>query len=105
MHPVGRLGEVDDVVDAVPIWRNAGFVTGEIPHVDGGQIAAEALKSEKLRYQQRTGAYTGDPNRALSRFVSSIESIAMAETAEWHRSFVKSGQGSDILEVAPAPEE
>ncbi len=73
--------------------------------MDGGQIAAEALKSEKLRYQQRTGAYTGDPNRALSRFVSSIESIAMAETAEWHRSFVKSGQGSDILEVAPAPEE
>jgi Protein of unknown function (DUF4231) len=67
-------------------------------------VATEALKSEKLRYQTRTGAYAGDPNRALSRFVSRIESIAMAETAEWRRSFIKSGQGSDVLEVEPAPE-
>ena len=27
--------------------------------------------------------------------------MAMAETAEWRRSFVKSGQGSDVLEVEP----
>ena len=39
LHPVGRLGEVDDVVDAVLYLQNAGFVTGEIPHVDGGQSA------------------------------------------------------------------
>ena len=38
-HPVGRLGEVDDVVDAVLYLENAGFVTGEILHVDGGQSA------------------------------------------------------------------
>ncbi len=39
LHPVGRVGEVDDVVDAVLFLENAGFVTGEILHVDGGQSA------------------------------------------------------------------
>jgi NAD(P)-dependent dehydrogenase (short-subunit alcohol dehydrogenase family) len=39
LHPVGRLGEVDDVVDAVLFLENAPFVTGEILHVDGGQSA------------------------------------------------------------------
>ncbi len=39
MHPVGRLGAVEDVVDAVLYLENAPFVTGEILHVDGGQSA------------------------------------------------------------------
>ena len=39
LHPVGRLGEIDDVVDAVIYLENAPFVTGEILHVDGGQSA------------------------------------------------------------------
>ena len=39
VHPVGRLGEIDDVVDAVVYLENAPFVTGEILHVDGGQSA------------------------------------------------------------------
>ncbi|MDX1870906.1 SDR family oxidoreductase [Mycolicibacterium sp. 120266] len=39
LHPVGRLGTLDDVVDAVLYLENAGFVTGEILHVDGGQSA------------------------------------------------------------------
>ena len=39
LHPVGRLGEIDDVVDGVLYLENAGFVTGEILHVDGGQSA------------------------------------------------------------------
>jgi NAD(P)-dependent dehydrogenase (short-subunit alcohol dehydrogenase family) len=39
LHPVGRLGEIDDVVDAVVYLENASFVTGEILHVDGGQSA------------------------------------------------------------------
>jgi NAD(P)-dependent dehydrogenase (short-subunit alcohol dehydrogenase family) len=38
-HPVGRLGEIQDVVDAVVYLENAPFVTGEILHVDGGQSA------------------------------------------------------------------
>jgi NAD(P)-dependent dehydrogenase (short-subunit alcohol dehydrogenase family) len=39
LHPVGRLGEIDDVVDAGLYLENASFVTGEILHVDGGQSA------------------------------------------------------------------
>ena len=38
-HPLGRMGEVQDVVDAVLFLEAAGFVTGEILHVDGGQSA------------------------------------------------------------------
>jgi NAD(P)-dependent dehydrogenase (short-subunit alcohol dehydrogenase family) len=39
LHPVGRLGETSDITDAVLYLENAPFVTGEILHVDGGQIA------------------------------------------------------------------
>jgi NAD(P)-dependent dehydrogenase (short-subunit alcohol dehydrogenase family) len=39
LHPVKRLGEIRDVVDAVLYLESAGFVTGEILHVDGGQSA------------------------------------------------------------------
>ncbi|MEN3349192.1 MAG: hypothetical protein V7632_2827 [Bradyrhizobium sp.] len=39
LHPVGRMGEAKDIVDAVLFLENAGFVTGEILHVDGGQSA------------------------------------------------------------------
>jgi NAD(P)-dependent dehydrogenase (short-subunit alcohol dehydrogenase family) len=39
LHPVGRIGEIDDVVDAIVYLENAPFVTGEILHVDGGQSA------------------------------------------------------------------
>ena len=39
LHPVGRMGEVRDIVDAVLYLEGASFVTGEILHVDGGQSA------------------------------------------------------------------
>jgi NAD(P)-dependent dehydrogenase (short-subunit alcohol dehydrogenase family) len=39
LHPVGRLGEIDEVVDAILYLENNRFVTGEILHVDGGQSA------------------------------------------------------------------
>lgn len=39
LHPVGRIGEVADIVGAVLYLESAGFVTGEILHVDGGQSA------------------------------------------------------------------
>jgi NAD(P)-dependent dehydrogenase (short-subunit alcohol dehydrogenase family) len=39
MHPLGRMGEMRDIVDAVLYLEGAGFVTGEILHVDGGQSA------------------------------------------------------------------
>jgi NAD(P)-dependent dehydrogenase (short-subunit alcohol dehydrogenase family) len=39
LHPVNRLGEIRDVLEAVLYLESAGFVTGEILHVDGGQSA------------------------------------------------------------------
>ena len=37
--PLGRIGEIQDVVSAVMYLENAPYVTGEISHVDGGQSA------------------------------------------------------------------
>jgi NAD(P)-dependent dehydrogenase (short-subunit alcohol dehydrogenase family) len=39
MHPVGHMGEISDIVQAILYLESAGFVTGEILHVDGGQSA------------------------------------------------------------------
>lgn len=39
LHPVGHIGEVRDIVDAILYLDGASFVTGEILHVDGGQVA------------------------------------------------------------------
>ena len=39
LHPIGRMGETREVVDAVLFLEDASFVTGETIHVDGGQAA------------------------------------------------------------------
>jgi NAD(P)-dependent dehydrogenase (short-subunit alcohol dehydrogenase family) len=39
LHPVNRMGEISDIVQAILYLESAGFVTGEILHVDGGQSA------------------------------------------------------------------
>ncbi|KUR78257.1 SDR family NAD(P)-dependent oxidoreductase [Novosphingobium sp. FSW06-99] len=39
LHPLGHMGEIPDIVDAVLYLEGAAFVTGEILHVDGGQAA------------------------------------------------------------------
>ncbi|HXZ06629.1 MAG TPA: SDR family oxidoreductase [Paraburkholderia sp.] len=39
LHPVGHMGEMSDIANAVVYLDNAPFVTGEILHVDGGQSA------------------------------------------------------------------
>jgi NAD(P)-dependent dehydrogenase (short-subunit alcohol dehydrogenase family) len=39
IHPVGRMGEVHDIVEAVLFLESADFITGEIVHVDGGETA------------------------------------------------------------------
>ncbi len=38
-HPMGHMGEVRDITEAVLYLESASFVTGEILHVDGGQSA------------------------------------------------------------------
>jgi NAD(P)-dependent dehydrogenase (short-subunit alcohol dehydrogenase family) len=39
LHPIGRMGEISEIVEAVLYLETAQFVTGEILHVDGGQNA------------------------------------------------------------------
>ncbi|MGE8166293.1 SDR family NAD(P)-dependent oxidoreductase [Paraburkholderia sp. NPDC080076] len=39
LHPVGHMGEMSDIVNAILYLDAAPFVTGEILHVDGGQSA------------------------------------------------------------------
>ncbi len=39
VHPLGRLGEIGDVVAGILYLERATFVTGETLHIDGGQAA------------------------------------------------------------------
>jgi NAD(P)-dependent dehydrogenase (short-subunit alcohol dehydrogenase family) len=39
LHPLGRMGEVREIVEAVQYLESAAFVTGETLHVDGGAHA------------------------------------------------------------------
>jgi NAD(P)-dependent dehydrogenase (short-subunit alcohol dehydrogenase family) len=39
LHPLGRVGLISDVVDGVLFLETAPFITGEVLHIDGGQIA------------------------------------------------------------------
>jgi NAD(P)-dependent dehydrogenase (short-subunit alcohol dehydrogenase family) len=39
LHPLGRMGEISDVVDGILSLERATFVTGEVLHIDGGQAA------------------------------------------------------------------
>jgi NAD(P)-dependent dehydrogenase (short-subunit alcohol dehydrogenase family) len=41
LHPLGRMGEVKEVVDAILFLTDATFTTGEILHVDGGAHAGK----------------------------------------------------------------
>lgn len=41
LHPMKRMGTIEEVVDAVLYLDSAAFVTGEILHVDGGQHAGQ----------------------------------------------------------------
>ncbi len=39
LHPIGRVGVIEDVVGGVLYLESAPFVTGEVLHIDGGQSA------------------------------------------------------------------
>lgn len=39
LHPMGHMGEMSDIVNAILYLDSAPFVTGEILHADGGQSA------------------------------------------------------------------
>ena len=39
LPPLGRVGQVSDVVDAILFLESSPYITGEILHIDGGQTA------------------------------------------------------------------
>ena len=39
LPPLGRVGQVSDVVDAILFLESSPYITGEILHVDGGLTA------------------------------------------------------------------
>ena len=39
LPPLGRVGQVSDVVDAILFLESSPYITGEVLHVDGGQTA------------------------------------------------------------------
>jgi NAD(P)-dependent dehydrogenase (short-subunit alcohol dehydrogenase family) len=39
LHPLGRVGHVRDIVEGILFLESSPFITGEILHIDGGQIA------------------------------------------------------------------
>jgi NAD(P)-dependent dehydrogenase (short-subunit alcohol dehydrogenase family) len=39
MPPLGHIGQISDVVEGILFLESAPYVTGEILHIDGGQIA------------------------------------------------------------------
>jgi NAD(P)-dependent dehydrogenase (short-subunit alcohol dehydrogenase family) len=39
LPPLGRVGQVSDIVDGILFLEAAPYITGEILHIDGGQIA------------------------------------------------------------------
>ncbi len=39
LHPLQRVGQVSDIVDGILFLESSPFITGEILHIDGGQIA------------------------------------------------------------------
>jgi NAD(P)-dependent dehydrogenase (short-subunit alcohol dehydrogenase family) len=51
LHPLGRVGQISDVVDGILFLESSPFITGEILHIDGGQIAGQlpAVPSQRLR--------------------------------------------------------
>jgi NAD(P)-dependent dehydrogenase (short-subunit alcohol dehydrogenase family) len=42
LPPLGRAGQVSDVVDGVLFLESSPYITGEILHIDGGQSAGHA---------------------------------------------------------------
>jgi len=39
LPPLGRVGQISDVVNAILFLESSPYITGEVLHVDGGQIA------------------------------------------------------------------
>ena len=67
LHPLGRIGEVSDIVDAIFYLEGATFVTGEILHVDGGQAAGHVERPPRHNRRTQSGGFDANfPKRCDS---------------------------------------
>jgi hypothetical protein len=70
LQPIGRMGEVDEVVDAVIYLNDAMFVTGEVLHTDGG-ACRKMVVTDAIRICE-------DMNEQKSLDTQSVRGRAMA---------------------------
>jgi NAD(P)-dependent dehydrogenase (short-subunit alcohol dehydrogenase family) len=42
--PMGRVGQVSDIVDGILFLESSPYITGETLHIDGGQVAGHATR-------------------------------------------------------------
>ena len=59
LHPLGRMGEISDVVDGILYLERATFVTGETLHIDGGQVAGHRCHLIRPRRPRARGYRRG----------------------------------------------
>ncbi|HMD46371.1 MAG TPA: SDR family oxidoreductase [Acidimicrobiales bacterium] len=48
LHPIGRVGQISDIVGGILFLESSPFITGEILHIDGGQVAGVASPVRRL---------------------------------------------------------
>ena len=68
LPPLGRAGQVSDVVDAILFLESSPYITGEILHVDGGQTAGHCgarCLARRRRSAGRTGTRSGCRGRSM----------------------------------------
>jgi NAD(P)-dependent dehydrogenase (short-subunit alcohol dehydrogenase family) len=73
LHPIGRIGEIGDVADAIVSLDRAGFVTGEILHID---MRLSSQAPEHQRWRNRV-----DPQRGPARLRRREPAVARAASA------------------------
>ncbi len=49
LPPLGRVGQISDIVGGVLFLESSPYITGEIVHIDGGQIAATEAPARNPR--------------------------------------------------------
>jgi Enoyl-(Acyl carrier protein) reductase len=64
-HPVGRMGQVSDIVDGILFLESSPFITGEILHIDdigADYVRAAALSPVAITIHEGKLVYAGGPD-------------------------------------------
>jgi 4-oxalocrotonate tautomerase family enzyme len=102
LHPLGRMGEISDVVGAVRYLESASFVTGAILHVDGSQSAGHCLPWTKRFHCNRPLGGMAMPIVTIQVTREGTKPGANAVTAAEKAALIK-GASELLLEVLKKP--